>query len=76
MKSIDIKSQLIGILGTALVVVLMGVTHSKGSYQIACEHSRCFILETNSGMSKRLSTRIVGQQPNIYLGTPWDWEGN
>ena len=29
MKSIDIKSLLIGILGTALVMVLMGVTHTK-----------------------------------------------
>ena len=28
MKSIDIKSLLIGILGTALVMVLMGLTHS------------------------------------------------
>ncbi len=54
MKSIDIKSLLIGILGTALVMVLMGVTHKKGSYQIACMGSGCYLLNTNTGIVKVL----------------------
>ena len=38
MKSIDIKSLLIGILGTTLVMVLMGNSSlgSNGKYQIDC----------------------------------------
>jgi len=36
MKSIDVKSLIIGILGTALVMVLMGVTHKRNNYQLAC----------------------------------------
>ena len=38
MKSIDVKSLIIGILGTALVFVLMGFTFSTNDskYQMAC----------------------------------------
>jgi len=36
MKSIDIKSLLIGILGTALVMVLMGHSSSQPHYDIEC----------------------------------------
>ena len=54
MKSIDFKSLLIGILGTALVMVLMGVIHSKGNYQIACNTEKCHLLNTNTGKVKQL----------------------
>ena len=37
MKSIDIKSLLIGILGTALVMVKMVVTHKRNNYEIECD---------------------------------------
>ena len=36
MKSIDIKSLLIGILGTALVMVLMGQTSHKKRHDVEC----------------------------------------
>ena len=36
MKSIDIKSLLIGILGTALVMVLMGQSSVRNQYDIEC----------------------------------------
>ena len=36
MKSIDFKSLLIGILGTALVMVLMGQSSLKREYDIEC----------------------------------------
>ena len=36
MKSIDIKSLLIGILGTALVMVLMGQSSMQKQYDVEC----------------------------------------
>ena len=36
MKSIDIKSLLIGILGTALVMVLMGQSSMNNRYDVEC----------------------------------------
>ena len=36
MKSIDIKSLLIGILGTALVMVLMGQSSMQKKYDVEC----------------------------------------
>ena len=36
MKSIDFKSLLIGVLGTALVMVLMGQTTHKKTYDVEC----------------------------------------
>ena len=36
MKSIDIKSLLIGILGTALVMVLMGQSNFQKQYDVEC----------------------------------------
>ena len=36
MKSIDIKSLLIGILGTALVMVLMGQSSVRNQYDVEC----------------------------------------
>ena len=59
MKSIDIKSLLIGILGTALVMVLMGVTHKKGNHQIACTNSTCAVMNTSTGHAKAI-TRSAG----------------
>ena len=58
MKSIDIKSLLIGILGTALVMVLMGVTHSKSNYSVICPNmpsSECWIINTRTGVTKLLA---------------------
>ena len=54
MKSIDFKSLLIGILGTALVMVLMGVTHKKGNYQIACSSNTCAVMNTSTGHAKAI----------------------
>ncbi len=48
MKSIDFKSLLIGILGTALVIMLMSFTHNNNKYQI----SDSLILNTTSGVAK------------------------
>ena len=48
MKSIDFKSLLIGILGTALAMVLLGVTHKNNKYQI----SDSVILNTTTGVAK------------------------
>ena len=36
MKSIDIKSLLIGILGTALVMMLMGQSNVEKQYDVEC----------------------------------------
>ena len=68
MKSIDIKSLLIGILGTALVMVLMGLTHSpQGKYLPWCptNSSRaadCFLTNLQSGVTKNIEWRV---------GTDW-----
>lgn len=55
MKSIDIKSLLIGILGTALVMVLMGASGVGGKYQLSCSPTGqnwkilCASFDTNRG---------------------------
>ena len=54
MKSIDIKSLLIGILGTALVMVLMGASGMGGKYQLSCSNTGqykmlCSSFDTNQG---------------------------
>ena len=61
MKSIDVKSLIIGILGTALVMVLMGVNHNNSKYQITCNANsvvsgagNCLLLNTQSGIVKYL----------------------
>ena len=59
MKSIDIKSLLIGILGTALVMVLMGVAHSKGKYQLECYAKDCWVINTNTGYIKKVMKPAV-----------------
>ena len=42
MKTIDVKSLIIGILGTVLVFVLMGHTSVKKSYEVECVYSPKF----------------------------------
>ena len=64
MKSIDIKSLLIGILGTALVMVLMGVTHNKNKYQVSCG-SVCILLNTSTGMIKQISSILHVDRINL-----------
>ena len=56
MKSIDIKSLLIGILGTLLVIACTGTIRSikpkpanLGRYAPACNEARCVVLDTQSG---------------------------
>ena len=53
MKSIDIKSLLIGILGTAMVLVLFGFSLTP-KYQIACMANKCLVTNTSTGKSKIL----------------------
>ena len=51
MKSIDIKSLLIGILGTALVMVLMGQSRFEtGRFQSACASEFCLFFDTETGI--------------------------
>ena len=54
MKSIDVKSLIIGILGTALVFVLLGVNEgsSNGRFQVECGSpipKWCMVIDTRSG---------------------------
>ena len=57
MKSIDLKSLIIGILGTGLVFLLMGQGRSPedeyGPFQVACSgvasNSLCIVIETTTG---------------------------
>ena len=64
MKSIDFKSLLIGIHGTALVMVLMGLTHSsKGKYSPWCSGPSsdvyfCFLTNLETGETKRFRSQI------------------
>ena len=54
MKSIDIKSLLIGILGTALVMLLMGQTTNYkgiGIFQTACAKDWCFFYNLNPAIT-------------------------
>ena len=57
MKLIDVKSLIIGILGTALVMVLMGHTVSGHlektdfpHFSIGCTSSDCFVIDTTNGL--------------------------
>ena len=61
MKSIDIKSLIIGLLLCAVVFMLMGHGGNKGSnehghYQVACgisDTSRCVVIDTTNGEVQR-----------------------
>ena len=76
MKSIDFKSLLIGILGTAMVMMLMGVTHKKNKYQISCGQT-CILLNTSTGVIKQVeqiwrvdkinssNTIVIGMNPDF-----------
>jgi len=64
MSSIDVKSLIIGILSSALVFMLMGV--SKGSnqkYQMICQSiegdGACNLLNTQTGISKKLTLQTL-----------------
>ena len=64
MSSIDVKSLIIGILSSALVFMLMGV--SKGSnqkYQMICQSiegdGACNLLNTQTGISKKLTLQSL-----------------
>ena len=56
MKSIDVKSLIIGMLGTALVFVLMGSSFlsRSGKYDAFClqQHSVCMVFNTENGAYK------------------------
>jgi len=73
MKSIDFKSLLIGILGTALVMVLMGVTSSGKNFQLACGPGKyrpeCFVMNTKNGHVKLLKRESFSSNfKRIYIG--------
>ena len=59
MKLIDFKSLLIGILGTALVMFLMGVSSENkiGKYAVACSgvatSHHCIVIDTRNGEAFR-----------------------
>ena len=56
MKSIDIKSLLIGILGTALVMMLMGQTRfNTGRFQTACASQWCIFYDTETGIGNLIN---------------------
>lgn len=50
MKSFDVKSLIIGILGTALVLVLSGLS-SSAKYQLSCGVN-CMVMNTSTGKTK------------------------
>ena len=79
MKSIEFKSLLIGILGTALVMTLMGKSVLKAEpYQIQCVH-----LEDTIGMGyvacrlfdmNNISKRIKSSKPDFLYTEREFWE--
>ncbi len=69
MKSIDFKSLLIGILGTALVMVLMGQTTYKKKYDL-----ECITISGKAGLIKcrrfQLDSHVLDAQDN-HISTDW-----
>ena len=69
MKSIDFKSLLIGILGTTLVIVLMGQTTHKKRYDL-----ECITMSGKAGLIKsrifQLDSHIWDAQDN-HISTDW-----
>ena len=69
MKSIDIKSLLIGILGTVLVMVLMGQTTHKKRYD-----EECITMSGKAGLIKcrrfQLDSHVRDAQDN-HISTDW-----
>ena len=75
MKSIDVRSLLIGILGTALVLVMMGFSISP-NYQVICKTGGyCHLLNTQSGVVKILLISYEGvlEKGFINLGAKPDF---
>ena len=72
MKSIDVKSLLFGILGTALVMVLMGFTFMT-SYNIDCDDGLCYVINTNTGVVKVISLQNQNIVPGYRLGQKPDF---
>ena len=79
MRSIDFKSLLIGILGTALVMVLMGQsTYQPNPYQI-----QCVPMEDSIGMGyvasrlfdmRKISKQIESSKPDLLYTEREFWE--
>ena len=69
MKSIDIKSLLIGILGTTLVMVLMGQATHKKRYDV-----ECITMSWKAGLIKcrrfQLDSHVWDAQDN-HISTDW-----
>ena len=63
MKSIDFKSLLTGILGTALVLVLMGQSSLQTQYEVEC-------LEIDQNVfCRRFDTKEPFRMGNVWLPT-------
>ena len=70
MKSIDIKSLLIGILGTALVMLLMRQTTNYkgiGIFQTACAKDWCFFYNTITGIGHRFDRNKLEYDKNVVI---------
>ena len=65
MKSIDFKSLLIGILGTALVLVLSGLSLST-KYQLSCGN-KCMVMNTSTGKTKIVRLFEKGYKPDSSI---------
>ena len=81
MKSIDIKSLLIGILGTALVMVLMGASNNEkniGKFQASCAvgnrelNVSCLVFDTQTGnQTKRVHCWGAREAMRCFQDTKW-----
>lgn len=75
MKTIDIKSLLIGLLLGVCTLLALGAVNSRqnntGRYQIACPDSQntCFVIDTKTGQVWQRYSRSSGTQ----YGTPDLW---
>ncbi len=65
MKSIDFKSLLIGILGTALVLVLSGFSLST-KYQLSFG-DQCMVMNTSTGKTKIVQLLQKGVKPHTSV---------
>ena len=60
MNSIDLKSLIIGILSCSLVFMLMGLSlGSNGKYQLTCSSNTCSVLNSDTGVTKKLTLQIT-----------------
>jgi len=84
MKSIDVKSLIIGILGTLLVIACAGASNSItinpknaqiGAYGIACvaQARECYVLDTRIGkILGRVNYKYVKFNPNLIHQSVYD----